>query len=186
MIRNIDGYINISKLITEINQKENKNKNLRTFLKSEKWYEIVNEFRSVQNFTDPNIAPIIDLVNVGNEFKGKYVHRDLIHFLCEWASIKYAFRAKHIMDTIDDIVHVELKKDNLNDCPENVKPIMEKIEKSLKDILMNEINDLENKGKFDPREWRNLMSKHSAMNDDGVIDERAYEHMMISLSDNMF
>jgi hypothetical protein len=102
LIRDKDGYVNITKLVKEINKREGKNKNLRNFLISEKYNEIVNEWRCVQICTDLEIEVITELVNVDNESKGQYMHKELLHFILDWASIKYSFVVKHIMDSINE------------------------------------------------------------------------------------
>ena len=62
---------------------------------------------------------------VENNFKGIYIHPDLIHFVAEWCSVEYAFRVKDIMDSINDKVHEKLNENNLPDTVENAKPIFE-------------------------------------------------------------
>ncbi|EAX98010.1 hypothetical protein TVAG_114620 [Trichomonas vaginalis G3] len=60
-----------------------------------------------------------------NEFKGIYIHPDLIHFVAEWCSVKYAFYVKDIMDSIDKKVHEKLDEEELEDTVENAKPLFE-------------------------------------------------------------
>jgi hypothetical protein len=182
IIRNNNKFVNATKLC-----KQN-NKDFYRLADNRTWKEYIEEFKKEYGCTEKGATNIVYELrkNYSKDVKGQYINPRLVNYVAVWASPRYAVNVSKIMDTINDLVHVELKKDNLNDCPANASPTMEKIEKSLKDILTDEINELENKFKFDSGEWRNLMSKHSAMNDDGIIDEREHEHMTISLSDNLF
>ncbi|KAI5533636.1 KilA, N-terminal/APSES-type HTH, DNA-binding family [Trichomonas vaginalis G3] len=56
-----------------------------------------------------------------NEFKGICIHPDLVHFVAEWCSVKYAFYVKYIMDSIDKKVHEKLDEEELEDTVENAK-----------------------------------------------------------------
>ncbi|EAX93011.1 hypothetical protein TVAG_007350 [Trichomonas vaginalis G3] len=56
-----------------------------------------------------------------NEFKGICIHPDLVHFVAEWCSVKYAFYVKDIMDSIDKKVHEKLDEEELEDTVENAK-----------------------------------------------------------------
>jgi hypothetical protein len=183
VIRDKDGYININKLVDEINQKENKGRKLRNYLSGEKWHEIVNEWRSAQKQADPKMEPIIDLINVGNEFKGKYVNKDLIHFICEWASIKYAFKVKHIMDTINGLVHVELHKNKLPDTPTNATPILNKIHKSLRQQLLDQMETIDDKDSY---VYRDLQANVDALDENDKFNIVLYEKSMRDSSDKMF
>ena len=72
-----------------------------------------------------------ELLKIANDYRGVYIHPDLIHFVAQWVSVRYSFEVKHIMDSINDKVHEELNNKQLPDNVENAKPIFNEIAKSI-------------------------------------------------------
>ncbi|WP_300485591.1 KilA-N domain-containing protein [uncultured Brachyspira sp.] len=127
LIRDKDGYINGSKL-------GNESRPARKFINSERFNEICRFWlknRSGQNRPDPETPAKYLLSNVSNEFKGTYIHPQLVHFVAEWVDIEYAFIVSDIMDSINDKVHEVLNEKQLPDTVENAKPVFVDVAKQI-------------------------------------------------------
>ncbi|KAI5484334.1 hypothetical protein TVAGG3_0909750 [Trichomonas vaginalis G3] len=123
--RDKDGYINATKMAREAG----KLNHLNRFLNSAKMQEILefwmNEYGGAKSGSTSKQAFYELTKGVINEFKGIYIHPDLVHFVAEWCSVKYAFYVKDIMDSIDKKVHEKLDEEELEDTVENAKPLFE-------------------------------------------------------------
>ncbi|KAI5487180.1 hypothetical protein TVAGG3_0950400 [Trichomonas vaginalis G3] len=123
--RDKDGYINATKMAREAG----KLNHLNRFLNSAKMREILefwmNEYGQAKNGLTSKQAFYELTKGVMNEFKCIYIHPDLVHFVAEWCSVKYAFYVKDIMDSIDKKVHEKLDEEELEDTVENAKPLFE-------------------------------------------------------------
>ncbi|KAI5526016.1 hypothetical protein TVAGG3_0273200 [Trichomonas vaginalis G3] len=123
--RDKDGYINATKMAREAG----KLNHLNRFLNSAKMQEILefwmNEYGGAKSGSTSKQAFYELTKGVMNEFKGIYIHPDLVHFVAEWCSVKYAFYVKDIMDSIDKKVHEKLDEEELEDTVENAKPLFE-------------------------------------------------------------
>ncbi|KAI5495931.1 hypothetical protein TVAGG3_0792850 [Trichomonas vaginalis G3] len=123
--RDKDGYINATKMAREAG----KLNHLNRFLNSVKMQEILefwmNEYGGAKSGSTSKQAFYELTKGVINEFKGIYIHPDLVHFVAEWCSVKYAFYVKDIMDSIDKKVHEKLDEEELEDIVENAKPLFE-------------------------------------------------------------
>ncbi|KAI5532561.1 hypothetical protein TVAGG3_0370200 [Trichomonas vaginalis G3] len=123
--RDKDGYINATKMAREAG----KLNHLNRFLNSAKMQEILefwmNEYGQAKSGSTSKQAFYELTKGVMNEFKGIYIHPDLVHFVAEWCSVKYAFYVKDIMDSIDKKVHEKLDEEELEDTVENAKPLFE-------------------------------------------------------------
>ena len=136
LVRDKDGYINATKLAARYS--ENKRKNLERFLKSEDmskiiqyWTENECKLRRLGSEATNETRPYYQILEASNEFKGMFVHPDLIHFVAQWVDISYAFAVKHVMDSINDKVHEVLEKNELPDTPENAKPAFVEVVKQI-------------------------------------------------------
>ena len=127
LIRDKDGYINGSKL-------GNESRRARDFIKSSRFDEICrfwHKNRCARFHADLKKPAKYVLSNVSNEFKGTYIHPDLIHFVAEWIDIEYAFIVAEIMDSVNDKVHEVLQEQQLPDTVENAKPIFVEVAKQI-------------------------------------------------------
>ena len=127
LIRDKDGYINATKL-------GNDKKRARKYVNSEKFDEICKIWmkrRSAPKSADPEMPGKYKIPNATNEFKGTYVHPELIHFVAEWVDISYAFTVADIMNSINDKVHEVLTSQQLPDTPENAKPAFVEVVKQI-------------------------------------------------------
>ncbi|KAI5509690.1 hypothetical protein TVAGG3_0707980 [Trichomonas vaginalis G3] len=123
--RDKDGYINATKMTREVGRLNHLNR----FLNSTKMQEIIefwmNEYGRAKSGSTSKQAFYELTKSVINEFKGIYIHPDLVHFVAEWCSVKYAFYVKDIMDSIDKKVHEKLDEEELEDTVENTKHLFE-------------------------------------------------------------
>ena len=127
LVRDKDGYINAAKL-------GNNKKRARKYANGESFNEICDLWmknRSAQKGADPKMTAKYQILNASNEFKGTYVHPDLVHFVAEWVDISYAFTVANIMNSINDKVHEVLNTQQLPDTPENAKPAFVEVVKQI-------------------------------------------------------
>ena len=136
LIRDKDEYINATKLAARYS--ENKRRHLERFLKSEDmvgiiqyWTENECKMRRPPFGATNETRPYYQNLRASNEFKGTYVHPDLIHFVAQWVDVSYAFAVKHVMDSINDKVHEVLTSQQLPDTPENAKPAFVEVVKQI-------------------------------------------------------
>ncbi|KAI5543143.1 hypothetical protein TVAGG3_0079500, partial [Trichomonas vaginalis G3] len=136
--RDKDGYINATKMAREAG----KLNHLNRFLNSAKMQEILEfwlkEYGGAKSGSTSKQAFYELAKGVINEFKGIYIHPDLVHFVAEWCSVKYAFYVKDIMDSIDKKVHEKLDEEELEDTVENAKPLFEEVRKMCEKQLEHE------------------------------------------------
>ncbi|KAI5512954.1 hypothetical protein TVAGG3_0757310 [Trichomonas vaginalis G3] len=123
--RDKDGYINATKMAREAGRLNHLNR----FLNSAKMQKILEfwlkEYGRAKSGSTSKQAFYELTKGVINEFKGIYIHPDLVHFVAEWCSVKYAFYVKDIMDSIDKKVHKKLDEEELEDTVENAKHLFE-------------------------------------------------------------
>ncbi|KAI5504468.1 hypothetical protein TVAGG3_0630250 [Trichomonas vaginalis G3] len=123
--RDKDGYINATKMAREAGRLNHLNR----FLNSAKMQEILEfwlkEYGQAKSGSTSKQAFYELTKGVINEFKGIYIHPDLVHFVAEWCSVKYAFYVKDIIDSIDKKVHEKLDEEELEDTAENAKHLFE-------------------------------------------------------------
>ena len=97
--RTSDKYVNASRLCSD------GKRDFRTFKRSDKWRRIIEYWNQqysescVQNCTD---AFYELMKGYPNEYRGQYVHPNLVHFVAEWISIEYAFKVAEIMNLINE------------------------------------------------------------------------------------
>lgn len=85
-----------------------------------KWTENECKMCRHENVATNETRPYYQILKASNEFKGTFIHPDLIHFVAQWVDVSYAFAVKHVMDSINDKVHEVLKKNELPDTPEKL------------------------------------------------------------------
>jgi hypothetical protein len=92
-------------------------------------------------------------LNVENEYKSKFVHQDLVHFIVEWASIKYSFDVKMIMKYINTQAHL-LEVDGNEYLQQTITQ-----QKAIIESLKSNVNNLnkviiDNKKHMFPKEYK--------------------------------
>ena len=95
-----DKYVNASKI-----GNDNK-KQTRKYISSKTFQQICDKFKSKY----PQIEPYYILrKGYSDSYFGIYVHPKLIHFICYWADIDYAFTVAEIMDLINERNQLTIK-----------------------------------------------------------------------------
>ena len=149
-------YVNISKAFRDNNKQWNKYKTTKQWKEIEKVAE--NKIKSGQWKVAENSPPPLNSIyfdiNTGpNEFRGIYIHPKLVHFVCQYVSVEYAFKVSELMDSINERVHEQLKQQNKEDTVENAKPIFEQTVSTLSSVVSDKENQqcwgCREKDKFD-------------------------------------
>jgi hypothetical protein len=127
------GYVNASKLCDDISSTECIERRFRDFKSRGKWKNIKEIWVRVETST-PNSEPIYQL-NKGydNDFKGFYVHPDLIHYVAEWASLKNAFKVGIIMNLLNQ--RNQITQETLDDYTHSLRNEVEQLKIEHKDYV---------------------------------------------------
>jgi hypothetical protein len=181
LVREKSGYVNASKVCMDNGKK------LNDFMRGQKWGKLLSKYTE-KLYCGKSRS--IDFSLVNEELKegycpivyGTYVHPRLIHHVAHWANIDYAIDVEEIMFNIDAAIHVELEEKKLPDTPENAKPLVEKVKKTLREELLETLKT----AKEDSCQEREMMATLSALDDDGHINEQVYEEQMKRLDWKMF
>lgn len=117
--RNSDKYVNATKLCSQFNRV------FRKIYDTKSWKEFYDEFQ--KNVSRPKKDGFIYEIKTGFkiELHGTYIHPKLINFVSFWASPKYAFIVSHIMDMINEELHIRniTLDQKINELEENLKDL---------------------------------------------------------------
>ncbi|KAA6390291.1 MAG: hypothetical protein EZS28_014183 [Streblomastix strix] len=105
LIRDIDGYVNATKLVQLINEKENINKQLKTKMITQMYreYKKFIQDKSAGTKKDQPLQLEYQLINEYiNEVRGTYEHKKLTNIIYMKISIKYLDIVIDIMDKINE------------------------------------------------------------------------------------
>jgi hypothetical protein len=119
LVRKSDGYVNATKIAGD-----NK-KDINQYFRWNGWKSIVEHWKGLNG--EEAVAMYVLITGFTRETYGSYVHPDLVHFVCEWCDIGYAFQVQKIMNGIDGIVHASLKEKGLEDNKINATPFFQEI-----------------------------------------------------------
>lgn len=99
IIRDLDGYINASNVVKQINKQEKLTKQIKTLFKSVQYQDFEKTLKTIL----PNKELNYNLKKeVKNNLRGSYVHPKIINFVCFWCSPSYALLVGEIMDSINE------------------------------------------------------------------------------------
>ena len=98
IIRNLDGFINASNVVKQINDKEKTKKEIKKLFKSVQYHDFENYLKTI--IQNENLR--YNLNEVPKQLKGSYVHPKIINFICFWCSPTYALLVGEIMDSINE------------------------------------------------------------------------------------
>ena len=133
-IRKSDGFINATRLCNS------GGRDFSTFKRSQRWRKIIQYYEKFECQKGlQNCRSLYELKKGYNLMQGQYINPDLIHFVAEWISIEYSFIVKHIMDSINDKVHEVLNEKQLQDTPENAKPVFVEVAKQIAPSINQEL-----------------------------------------------
>ena len=98
IIRNLDGFINASYVVKQINDKKKTKKQIKTLFKSVQFQDFENYLKTI--IQNENLK--YNLNEVPKQLRGSYVHPKIINFVCFWCSPTYALLVGEIMDSINE------------------------------------------------------------------------------------
>lgn len=147
IFENNSGYFNATHM-----SKQN-SKRWRTYKQTKAWNEckaIYDEFIAPQacGRKMPYEKISFEPENVANQWRGEYVHPKLIHFVAEWCSKIYAFKVSELMDSINENIHEQIKRENIEDKPENTKQLFLSSVATICDIMTKPIGQAEFEEQF--------------------------------------
>ncbi|KAA6369397.1 MAG: hypothetical protein EZS28_035077 [Streblomastix strix] len=107
MIRDNDGYINATKLVQQINEREQTRKQLTNIIRSPVFVEY-KQFLEQSGLFNLK-GPLCYLLPTAfmNDVRGTYVHKQLLNIICIKSSVKYLHHVTTIMDKINERIHAE-------------------------------------------------------------------------------
>jgi hypothetical protein len=150
LIRDNDEYVNATKLVQQINQKENKKK-LKSFFKGSDFGELKDEL--LAKLKETGTGKILSVLRYGLKdgysqyFYGTYVHPKLVKAIAMWTSVKYLLTVSEIMDNI--IIQAQLlEKDGNEYLHQTILEQNEKIK-----LLQSENNNLTRLLSIMKKEW---------------------------------
>ena len=140
-------YINASQMCSS------NGKAWRNFNKTKFWKNKVEAFNRSSFSRDSEgariSAPSITAkIGVKPEFQGEYIHPKLIHFVAEWCNDDYAFKVAELMDSINKQIHEHIERENIEDKPENTKPLFLSTVSTICDIMTKPIGQKEFEQQF--------------------------------------
>ena len=125
LIREKDGFINATDMCNQFN------KRFRKIFENHSWQAYYEVFRN-EYYGSPGMGDPLYLLKKGfAKVQGTYVDPRLINYICFWASPAYAIYVGKIMDSINDKVHEVLNEKQLQDTPENAKPVFVEVTKQI-------------------------------------------------------
>jgi hypothetical protein len=127
IIRDKDGYVNATKMCNQFDRK------FKRIFENHAWQQYLHEFEKKYE-----VAPYELKKGFSIDIRGTYIHPKLVNYVVFWASPMYAVRVSEIMDTTNELKHVELKKNEQPDTSENDLPNIPQHCYLIR--LMNEVN----------------------------------------------
>lgn len=133
------GYVNITKAFKANGKQWSKYKQSMRWKDLEEAAKIrINsgEWKVEEKWHRPQKDVFYDVNTGPNEFRGTYIHPKLVHFVCEYISVDYAFKVAELMDSINDSVHQRLNDLKLPDTTQNANTVFNLIVDEQKDRLV--------------------------------------------------
>lgn len=149
LINKEDKYINITKLLNIINEEHRKNnksiKNFYHLITTDDYKEFEEELKKDLNektaYPETERLQIYYKLNeVSNEFKGTYIHEDLLNYVLMWADKKYAIKISRILK--------ELNNNNINKVNELVEELRNENNRLKYCSIQVQTNELSNNSKI--------------------------------------
>ena len=141
------GKFNASQMCSDNHKK------WRNFNKTKLWKNKLEAFKNSSFYKSNEDAlirapSILAKKGVKPEFQGEYVHPKLIHFVAEWISDEYAFKVSELMDSINEHIHEQIKRENIEDKPENTNQLFLSSVATICDIISKPIGQAEFEEQF--------------------------------------
>ena len=135
------GYFNASQMCSS------NGKSWRDFKRTKNYVNKINAFKKIlgAGITAPSKVAKNGVIP---RFQGEYIHPKLIHFVAEWISDEYAFKVSELMDSINENIHEQIKRENIEDKPENTKQLFLSSVATICDIMTKPIGQTEFEEQF--------------------------------------
>ncbi|KAA6383972.1 MAG: hypothetical protein EZS28_020502 [Streblomastix strix] len=112
MIRDKDGYVNATKLVQQINEREHTTKELRNITRSPVFVEYKQYLQNISPFNlNGPLCYLLPIVFM-NDVRGTYVHKQLMNIICMKTSVKYLHYVTMIMDSINERIQLTHQLDD--------------------------------------------------------------------------
>ncbi|KAA6400044.1 MAG: hypothetical protein EZS28_004432 [Streblomastix strix] len=135
IVREKDGFINATKLVQIINEREHTNKQIKKIVQSimcRDYKQLLSENSVGQNFTQQLLDYQLDN-NFSNHVKGTYVHKELLNVVCMKACVNYLHHVTKIMDKINETTITEQEADKTQAVAEQFHIVINTVTDTLSD-----------------------------------------------------
>ncbi|KAA6385794.1 MAG: hypothetical protein EZS28_018680 [Streblomastix strix] len=138
LIRDKDGYINATKLLQQINEREHQHKPLKNIIRSPMYQDYKNYIIQGGQL---NLSQPLDYLlptSFINDLRGTYVYKELLNIICMKASMNYLHDVNNIMDKINETTIAEHEADKTQAIEDQFHNVMN----TVTDTLSNRITEL--------------------------------------------
>ncbi|KAA6362086.1 MAG: hypothetical protein EZS28_042387 [Streblomastix strix] len=183
MIRDSDGFINATKLVQQINEREHTTKELRNITRSPVFVEYKQYLERISPF---NLnGPLCYLLPTAfmNDVRGTYVHKQLLNIICIKSSVKYLHHVTTIMDKINETTIAEHEADKTQAIADQFHSVIN----TVTDTLSDRITDLNQQVRqLAPRAVPNGKERTyilivEEVNEDEQLEEQQEDHITIRI-----
>ncbi|KAA6395716.1 MAG: hypothetical protein EZS28_008761 [Streblomastix strix] len=138
MIRDSDGFVNATKLVQQINEREQTRKQLTNITRSPVFVEYKQYLEQSGLFNLK--GPLCYLLPTAfmNDVRGTYVHKQLLNIICIKSSVKYLHHVTTIMDKINETTIAEHEADKTQAIEDQFHSVIN----TVTDTLSNRITEL--------------------------------------------
>ncbi|KAA6391089.1 MAG: hypothetical protein EZS28_013385 [Streblomastix strix] len=138
MIRDSDGFINSTKLVQQINEREQTRKYLTNITCSPVFVEYKQYLEQSGLFNLMGHLCYLLPTAFMNDVRGTYVHKQLLNIICIKSSVKYLHHVATIMDKINEITIAEHEADKIQTVTNQFHNVINVVT----DTLSNRITEL--------------------------------------------
>jgi hypothetical protein len=163
IVRDKDNYINATAMCNQFGRR------FRKIFENHAWQEYVEEFKKEYEVAlNGTTYQYILRKGYNSDTQGTYIHPRLVNYVSIWASPKYAIKAGKIMDSV---------------TPTSATPILSRVEKSLRQQFLDQMDTIEDKDSY---VYRDLQANVDALDENDKFNIVLYEKSMKYSSDKMF
>ncbi|KAA6358364.1 MAG: hypothetical protein EZS28_046109 [Streblomastix strix] len=137
IVREKDGFINATKLVQIINEREHTNKQIKKIIQSimyRDYQQLLSENSVGQNFTQQLLDYQLDN-NFSNHVRGTYVHKELLNIVCMKACVNYLHQVTKIMDKNNEATIAEHDADKIQAITDQFHSVINTVTDTLSDRI---------------------------------------------------
>ncbi|KAA6370361.1 MAG: hypothetical protein EZS28_034111 [Streblomastix strix] len=183
MIRDSDGFVNATKLVQYINEREQTRKQLTNITRSPVFVEYKQYLEQSGLFNLK--GPLCYLLPTAfmNDVRGTYVHKQLLNIICIKSSVKYLHHVTTIMDKINETTIAEHETDKTQAIADQFHYVIN----TLTDTLSDRITDLNQQVRqLAPRAVPNGKERTyilivEEVNEDEQLEDQQEDHITIRI-----